>query len=156
MLSPLGVKALGITGVFKTVTIILLLAMILFIWQVPHSLIIAIRYKSDYEKVGMKQLPIVSGDETAYRHIYLNLLLLLALAIMPYFFGIFSNVSYLIVILVLHFWLINSFRTYIKNKENEKLIKFYRHLMIYLPTLLTIIIVYNQLSQWSFHFQNWF
>jgi protoheme IX farnesyltransferase len=136
--------------------IIMLLAMILFLWQIPHSLIIAIRYKEDYQKVGMQQLPLVSGNETAYRHIYLNLILLLVLSIIPFFCAIFPNITYLILVVLLNFWLIRSFQKYKKENTKENLIIFYRHLMMYLPFLLSIIIIYNELSRWSFHWENWF
>lgn len=135
--------------------IILLLAMILYLWQIPHSLIIAIRYKEDYQKVDMRQLPLVSGNESAYRHIYLNLILLLVLSTIPYFCAIFPNITYLIFAILLNFWLIRSFQKYLKEKTNEKLVNFYRHLMMYLPILLSLIILYNELSHWSFHWENW-
>lgn len=136
--------------------IILLLSLILFLWQIPHSLIIAIRYKSDYEKAGMKQLPIVQGDATAHRHIYLNLWLLLFVSLIPYCYRIIPFLGYAIIVVVLHFWLIKSFWRYVQKKENSLLIQFYRRLMIYLPSLLTIIIVFNELAKWSFHIENWF
>ena len=135
--------------------IILLLAIILFLWQVPHALIIAIRYKSDYEKAGMKQLPIIYGEAAAHRHIFLNLWLLLATSLVPYIFNIFPQLDFAIIVIALHLWLIKSFWNYTKKNELELLIKFYRRLMIYLPVLLTIIIAYNELSKIGFHVENW-
>lgn len=135
--------------------IILLLSLILFLWQIPHALIIAIRYKSDYEKAGMKQLPLVQGDATAFRHIYLNLWLLMTVSLIPFFNETIPFKIFAIIVIVLHLWLIKSFYNFVKNKEKEFLIIFYRRLMIYLPSLLTTIILFNELSRWSFHFQNW-
>lgn len=135
--------------------VIILLALILFLWQIPHALIITIRYKNDYIKAGMQQLPIVQNDEAGFRHIFFNLFLLTIVSLIPYIYGIIPYVSYVVIAIVLHLWVVKSFYDYVKKKEMELLIRFYRRLMIYLPSLLTIIIVYNELSKISFHPENW-
>lgn len=49
----------------------LVLFAVLFLWQLPHFLAIAIYRKDDYAAAGMKTLPIVRGDAVARRHIAL-------------------------------------------------------------------------------------
>lgn len=54
----------------------LVLFAVLFLWQLPHFLAIAIFRKDDYGAAGMRTLPIVRGDAVARRHIALWTLLL--------------------------------------------------------------------------------
>ncbi|MBB6452629.1 protoheme IX farnesyltransferase [Salirhabdus euzebyi] len=42
-------------------TVPLILALIIFIWQMPHSLAIAIRKHDDYQQAGVAMLPVVHG-----------------------------------------------------------------------------------------------
>lgn len=49
----------------------LVLFAVLFVWQIPHFLAIAIYRKDDYAAAGMKTLPVVRGDAVARRHIAL-------------------------------------------------------------------------------------
>lgn len=58
---------------------------ILFVWQLPHFLAIAIHRKDDYARAGIKTLPIVRGDAVASRHIALWVLGLIpvTLALVP-------------------------------------------------------------------------
>lgn len=58
---------------------------ILFLWQIPHALIISIRHRSDYHKVGMKQLPLVSKQLISHRQMVFNILILIPITIMPYY-----------------------------------------------------------------------
>ncbi len=58
---------------------------ILFVWQLPHFLAIAIHRKEDYARAGMKTLPIVRGEAVAARHAALWVLALvpITLALVP-------------------------------------------------------------------------
>jgi protoheme IX farnesyltransferase len=56
---------------------------VLFLWQLPHFLAIAIYRKDDYAAAGMRTLPIVRGDAVARRHIALW-----TLALVPVTFGL--------------------------------------------------------------------
>ena len=70
---------------------------ILFVWQLPHSLAIAMLYKDDYARGGFRVLPVVDRDGgTTARQILAHCLVLLPLSLVPtllqvtgvvYFFG---------------------------------------------------------------------
>lgn len=51
---------------------------ILFLWQLPHFLAIALYRKEEYERAGIKVLPLVKGDEAARRRIPLQVVALVA------------------------------------------------------------------------------
>lgn len=56
------------------------LFMILFLWQMPHFWILAIKLKDDYKAGGVPVLPILIGDERTRYHMALYLLAYLGLA----------------------------------------------------------------------------
>lgn len=63
----------------------LVLFAILFVWQLPHFLAIAIHRKEDYARAGMRTLPIARGDDVARRHAayYTLALVPVTLALVP-------------------------------------------------------------------------
>ena len=70
---------------------------ILFVWQLPHSLAIALLYRDDYARGGFRLLPVVDADGgTTARQIMAHCLVLLPMSLVPtllqvtglvYFFG---------------------------------------------------------------------
>ena len=57
---------------------------ILFVWQLPHSLSIAILYRDDYARGGFRLLPVVDPDGgSTGRQILAHCLVLLPLSLMP-------------------------------------------------------------------------
>ena len=57
---------------------------ILFVWQLPHSLSIAILYRDDYARGGFRLLPVVDpGGGTTGRQILAHCLVLLPLSLVP-------------------------------------------------------------------------
>ena len=74
---------------------------IMFFWQIPHSLAIAWMYRTDYERAGLKLLPVIhpDGRSTGYQ-IVSNCLALLAVGLVPTLIGI-AGPSYFIAALAL-------------------------------------------------------
>jgi protoheme IX farnesyltransferase len=58
---------------------------VLFLWQVPHFLAIAIFRREDYRRAGLKILPVERGDRVTRHHIvgYLAALVLVTLLLVP-------------------------------------------------------------------------
>jgi protoheme IX farnesyltransferase len=63
----------------------LVLFAVLFVWQIPHFIAIALFRREDYERAGMKVLPAVLGDRSARWHavIWAGLLLPVTLLLVP-------------------------------------------------------------------------
>jgi protoheme IX farnesyltransferase len=59
------------------------LFVILFVWQVPHFLAIALFRAEDYRRAGMQVLPVARGPEVTERSMRRNSVLLVALTLMP-------------------------------------------------------------------------
>lgn len=55
----------------------IMLFIILFIWQIPHTFVIAMRRHDDYKAAGVPMLPVVAGFEMTKRQIFIYILCLL-------------------------------------------------------------------------------
>ncbi len=65
------------------------LAMLLFVWQLPHFLAIAVLYRDDYARAGFKMLPVIEPDGwITARQIILYGLVLLPVSLFPSLIGV--------------------------------------------------------------------
>jgi protoheme IX farnesyltransferase len=65
---------------------------ILFLWQLPHFVAIALFRKEEYEAAGLKSLPLERGDAVSRAHILFYLSLLWPVAVAPYWLGLAGRV----------------------------------------------------------------
>jgi protoheme IX farnesyltransferase len=74
---------------------------ILFLWQFPHFYAIAWMYREDYERAGIRMLPVVEPDgESTARRILVYSLLLIPISLVPKFLSMTVN-QYLLVALAI-------------------------------------------------------
>lgn len=66
----------------------LLLALVLFLWTPPHFWSLAIAYRDQYAEAGIPMLPVVKGDQKAARIILGHTILLVAVSIVPVYYGL--------------------------------------------------------------------
>ena len=92
---------IGWAAVTGTVTVeSVLLFLIIFMWTPPHFWALALYRCRDYERVGVPMLPVVAGSDETRRQILLYSLVLVPLAMAPYFIGL-GGIAYLVVSAVL-------------------------------------------------------
>lgn len=115
-----------------------ILFVILFIWQIPHALIISIRHQQDYASVGMKQLPIISNLLTSRRQMILNVLVLIPVSVMPVFVNMTEYV-YPFVALGLGFLLLLAVVDYAMTMRPSSAKRVFIGLSAYLPILLLVM-----------------
>jgi protoheme IX farnesyltransferase len=65
----------------------LLLALALFLWTPPHFWSLAIANRADYAAAGVPMLPVVVGDERAARVVLHSTVALVAVSLLPAWFG---------------------------------------------------------------------
>lgn len=65
----------------------ILLAVVLFLWTPSHFWSLAIVLHKDYETAGVPMLPVVVGDLRAAQAIFVNTLLLVAVSLVPFWYG---------------------------------------------------------------------
>ncbi len=78
----------------------LLLFLIIFMWTPPHFWALALYRCRDYERVGVPMLPVVAGPDETRKQILIYSILLVPLAVVPYFVGL-GGIAYLITSAVL-------------------------------------------------------
>lgn len=66
----------------------LVLFAILFLWQLPHFIAIALFRKNEYQAAGLTSLPLEKGDDVARSHAVGYVLLLLPVSILPTVVGV--------------------------------------------------------------------
>ncbi|GAA0598395.1 protoheme IX farnesyltransferase [Virgibacillus siamensis] len=85
----------------------IMLALILFIWQIPHTFVIAIRKYDEYKAAGVPMLPVVHGFEITKRQIVIYIACLLPL---PFYLASLGTV-FIVFVSALNFgWLIFAIR----------------------------------------------
>lgn len=69
-------------------TVPILLALVLFFWTPSHFWSLAIAQHKEYATAGVPMLPVVAGDLIAAKAILANTLVLVAISILPFFYGL--------------------------------------------------------------------
>ena len=64
-----------------------ILAVVLFLWTPPHFWSLAFAFGEDYRRAGVPMLPVVVGERTAARVILAHTVVLVAVSLLPFFFG---------------------------------------------------------------------
>ena len=118
---------------------------ILFLWQIPHALAIAIIYKEEFVAAGIKLLPVDDPEgKNTCRHIVIYCLTLIPVGMMPKFIGMAGNIyffsSIVLGIIYLSFG-VSLFRNYSVAYAR----KLFYVSLIYLPLLL-LTMVLNQVN----------
>ena len=81
----------------------LVLFSILFLWQLPHFIAIALFRKSEYQAAGLTCLPLEKGDDVARLHAVGYLVVLLPVSLAPFFVGV-AGWLYLVAASALGVW----------------------------------------------------
>lgn len=112
-----------------------ILSVILFLWQIPHALIISHRHRADYEAVAMKQLPIISTRLTTSRQMILNVIMLIPVTILPAFLNM-TELTYPFVALLLGIIVFAYVIRYSMRGQERDAHSVFLALNFYLPALL--------------------
>ena len=114
---------------------------ILFLWQHPHFYAIALMFKDDYKKAGLKMLPVVepNGSRTN-RQIIWHALLLIPVSVMPVYINLLGMIYFWAALILGNVYLLSGFilaKQYSVN--NARLVL--KVSVFYLPILFLTIMV---------------
>ena len=114
---------------------------VLFCWQIPHFLSLAIIYKDDYKKGGFKMLPSITNnvDVVSFQILFFTMALLYT-SIGIYYMKITSYV-YAVGALILGIVFLFYSSRILFDYSPEKIKKIFIFSIIYLPILLIMILV---------------
>ena len=114
---------------------------ILFFWQMPHFLAIAILYRKDYALAGFKMLPVVDEDlSVTSRQIVLYAVALIPVSLMPTFVGS-AGPAYFGVALMLGLAFLSFAASCAISKTRADARKLFFASIIYLPALLGVMML---------------
>lgn len=94
------------------------LFLILYTWQHPHFWSLALKYRSEYEKAGVNNLPVAAGVDETKKQIVVWAAILAPVSILPYILGMtgllyFGFASFMgALFLAMAVWFFLSIRTY--------------------------------------------
>jgi protoheme IX farnesyltransferase len=114
---------------------------ILFLWQHPHFFSIAWMYREDYERGGLKMLPVVKPDGVStFRQSLTFAVLLVPVSLLPTFVRLVSW-HYFFGALLCGIWFLLVCVRWRMSRSNQDARKVLRASIIYLPLLLLLIFV---------------
>ena len=112
---------------------------ILIIWQIPHTLAIAIKRLDDYTRAGVPMLPVVIGVDATIK---LNLYYVIALLPVPFLLlGTFGWIFFTVSMLLTIGWIILSVKGYSTQDKQRWANMNLKYSLIYLIVLFTLMIV---------------
>ena len=99
-----------------------LLFALIFLWTPPHFWSLALFVKSDYAKAGIPMLPVVAGQKTTRRQVFIYSLPMAASAVAPWALGLVGYVYGVATVLLTGLFLILAARVALSNEaEPEKM-----------------------------------
>ncbi len=117
----------------------IMLFYLLFIWQIPHTLAIAIRRLSDYTRAGIPMLPVVSGIPMTIRQ-----MVIYVIALLPFPFLLLPSMGMIFFIISLALtigWIILVFRG-LKSSDTKKwAVANLRYSLVYLIIIMLVMII---------------
>ena len=118
-----------------------ILFVFLFLWQFPHFFAIAWMYKDQYANAGIKMLPVVDPDgRITARQIVMFSIMMVAVSVAPFFFGLTGWVFPLITSLLGIWFMGHSIRA-AKAKNPEISRKLLMASVIYLPLVFLAMVL---------------
>lgn len=117
------------------------LALIVLIWQMPHTFAIAMRRYNEYKRAGVAMLPVVYGFEVTKRQIVVYIACLLPL---PFFLGSLGTAFIVIATLLNIGWLVIGIRGLFTKHD----VKWANQIFLYSVNYLTILFVMMILVTW--------
>ncbi|HLR07704.1 MAG TPA: heme o synthase [Bacillota bacterium] len=112
----------------------IILALLLFVWQIPHTFAIAIKRHDEYKAAGVPMLPVVMGFPITKRQMVVYIIALLPL---PFFLSQLGTGFIIIATLMTVGWIILAIRGFFVDNDR----KWAQHMFIYSLNYLTILFI---------------
>lgn len=114
---------------------------ILYVWQLPHTLAIAMQYKDDYTRVGIRLLPAIDPDDTIARiQVIAYCLALLMVSLVPTLLGSAGRL-YLLGAMALGIGMLGCGIALVRRRTATDARRLVLASLVYLPTLLLLLVL---------------
>ncbi len=114
---------------------------ILFVWQLPHFLALAVMYREDYARAGFRILPLIeSGRAATARQIILYGVTLLPASLFPALIGLTGMWSaYGALLISIAFFVVAAHAAWARSSHSAA--QLFRASVLYLPMLLILLVI---------------
>lgn len=116
---------------------------ILFFWQLPHFIAIALHLEQDYRRGGIQALPVARGPLSARRILFLTTVLLVAFTLAAPAFGVGGAASVLAAALLGAGFLVWAAAGLRRDASSAWARRLFAFTLIYLPILVTVVVLDN-------------
>jgi protoheme IX farnesyltransferase len=114
---------------------------ILYVWQLPHTLAIAMQYRDDFTRAGIRLLPAIDPDDNMTRcQIVCDCLVLLAVSLLPTLIG-FAGSLYFLGALALGIGMLGCGVTLARWRSATDARRLVLASLVYLPALLLLMVL---------------
>lgn len=117
----------------------LILFAIVAIWQQPHALSIALKYKDEYAKACIPVVPVAKGVRSTKVRIVAYTVLLLLVSILPYLYGTAGSIYLAVSVLLTIVYLAIAVRFLLSRRECDMFLFFYS--IIHITVLFAAIVL---------------
>ena len=108
------------------------MAIMIFLWQIPHTFAIVFRYKDQFKAAGGKQLPLMAGENAAFRQSLLYTLVNIPMIFVPVMFRVSGDVYISVAMVATGIAVMFSIRFY-KQRSTKTARQFFFYMLSYLP-----------------------
>ncbi len=127
----------AVTGEVSIASIVLFA--LIFFWTPPHFWALAIFRKLDYQHAGVPMLPVVAGEAETKKQMLIYTLILLPLAVSPYFLGI-GGLTYLVGSIILGLAFVVLAVQVMRSDDHKPAKRMFAFSILYLFLLFAILI----------------
>lgn len=127
----------------------LYLFLIMFLWQMPHFWVLAIKYRDDYSQGGIPTLPVALGVHKTLFHVGLYTFVYIGVALAAPMF-VHASWIYILLTLPFAFKVMQEFMRYYRSNGQERWLAFF----MWLNVSMLVFIVIPVIDKWNFLFIN--
>ncbi|GAV19394.1 protoheme IX farnesyltransferase [Mariprofundus micogutta] len=112
---------------------------IMVVWQQPHALALALKYREDYAKANVPVIPVACGVYATKLRILLYTLALIPVAITPWYFDIAGSIYLAASIILSSMFLFTAVRFYRSERDSD--MRVFAFSIVYLILLFGVMII---------------
>jgi len=112
---------------------------IMVVWQQPHALALALKYREDYARAKVPVIPVACGVYATKLRILIYTMVLLPVAMTPWYFGISGTIYLVSSIILSSMFLFTAVRFYRSDRDSD--MRVFAFSIVYLILLFAVMII---------------
>jgi protoheme IX farnesyltransferase len=116
----------------------LILFAIMVIWQQPHALSLALKYRKEYARAGVPVIPVAKGVQATKKRIVWHTVVLLFVALLPYFYDMAGQIYLFVSVVISSAFLLFAIRLLRSSQEYD--MRLFLYSIFYLVALFVAMV----------------